>query len=421
VKLFMKSGKIVGSTALTTHDESKLSYYGWVVVALVALANLTAFGIINAFSVFFKPLASDFGWSRAATAGAYSLYAITHNILAPFVGAITDKFGPRIAAASGGFCLGASMILMSQIHAIWELYVYYALFLGFGIASVYAPMLATVSQYFRVKRGLAIGIASTGVGGGSLLMSPLTGWLISSYNWRLAYLLIGILTWVIFIPVIIFVKGASQKIPRAEKGSPFSTDFSFLEALKTKSLWVYTFSFFFIAISIWPIIVHFVPLLTDRGFLLVKASLLAGLLGGVSVVGRIGGGFLSDRIGRKRILVAGFILQMLSLIWLYYSRQEWMFYVFALSFGFSSGLWAGVIAAFPADYFGLKATASIFGVTLIIVGVGSAIGTYLGGYFFDMSGSYNDMLIMSIMGAFLAVLLAFFLKPPRRMGDGKRV
>ena len=167
MKLFMKSSKIVGGTALTTHDESKLSYYGWVVVAMVALANLTAFGLINAFSVFFKPLASDFGWSRAATAGAYSLYAITHNILAPFVGAITDKFGPRIATASGGFCLGASMILMSQIRAIWELYVYYALFLGFGIAAVYAPMIATVSQYFRVKRGLAIGIAATGVGGGS--------------------------------------------------------------------------------------------------------------------------------------------------------------------------------------------------------------------------------------------------------------
>lgn len=399
---------------MTAHDESKLSYYGWVVVAMVALANLTAFGIINAFSVFFKPLASDFGWSRAATAGAYSLYAITHNILAPFVGAITDKFGPRIAAASGGFCLGASMILMSQIHAIWELYVYYALFLGFGIASVYAPMLATVSQYFRVKRGLAIGVASTGVGGGSLLMSPLTGWLISSYHWKFAYLVIGILTWVIFIPVIIFVKGPSHEIPKAGKESPFSMDFSFWEALKTKSLWVYTFTFFFIAISIWPIIVHFVPLLTDRGFLLVKASLLAGLLGGVSVIGRIGGGFLSDRIGRKRILMAGFIIQMLSLAWLYYSQEEWMFYVFALSFGFSSGLWAGVIAAFPADYFGLKATGSIFGVTLIIVGVGSAIGTYFGGYFFDISGSYNYMLVMSIMGAFFAVLLGFFLKPPMK-------
>jgi predicted MFS family arabinose efflux permease len=276
-------------------------------------------------------------------------------------------------------------------------------------------MLATVSQYFRVKRGLAIGIASTGVGGGALLMSPLTGWLVSSYNWRLAYLVIGILTWMIFIPVILFVKGASQKIARIEKGSESSDDFSFSAALKTKSLWIYTFSFFFIAISIWPIIVHFVSLLTDRGVLLVKASLLAGLLGGLSVVGRIGGGFLSDRIGRKRIVVGGFFIQMLSLVWLYYSRQEWMFYVFALSFGLSSGLWAGVIAAFPADYFGLRATGSIFGATLIIVGVGSAIGTYLGGYLFDRSGSYDSTLVMSTVAAFLAILLAMFLKPPRRI------
>ncbi|RJQ59906.1 MAG: MFS transporter [Desulfobacteraceae bacterium] len=386
---------------------------------MVALANLTAFGLINAFSVFLKPLVSDFGWSRAAAAGAYSLYAVTHNIFSPFVGAVSDKFGPRIVAASGGFCLGISMILMSRIHAIWELYVYYALFLGFGIASIYAPMLAVVSQYFRIKRGLAIGIASIGVGCGSLLMSPLTGWLVSSCNWRSAYLALGVLTWMIFIPIILLVKGVSRQSTRTENGNPLSVDFSFLEALKTKSLWVYTFSFFFISISIWPIIIHFVPLLTDSGFLLVKASLLTGLLGGVSVVGRIVGGFFSDRIGRKRILLAGFIIQMISLIWLYYSRQEWMFYVFALFFGFSSGLWAGVVAAFPADYFGLRATGSIFGVTLIMVGVGSAIGTYLGGYLFDRSGSYNNTVIMSIMGTFFAILTALFLKPPRRIGPGQ--
>jgi len=135
-------------------EESRRSYYGWVIVGVVFLAELLAFGLAFAFGVFFKPLVFEFNWSRAATAGAFSIYAIVHDIFAPVAGKITDRFGPRVVAAVGGFCIGLAMLLMSRTSTIWQLYFFYGFVFALGVASIYSPLMATVSRWLQRKEVL---------------------------------------------------------------------------------------------------------------------------------------------------------------------------------------------------------------------------------------------------------------------------
>jgi MFS family permease len=394
--------------------ESKFFFYGWVVVGMSFLANLVAFGIAYSFSVFFKALYSDFGWTRAVTAGAFSAYAISHDVFAPFAGWLTDKFGPKMIVATGGLCLGGSMIMMSFIDTIWELYIYYAFLFGWGVAGVYTPMMATVSRWFNKKRGFAIGLTSAGIGTGSLALSPFAAWLISCYDWRLAYTIVGILVFIIFIPIVCFIKKPPMETYETNNQMGAVIDFSFVEALRTKSLWALSFSWLFGALALWAVMIHIVALITDKGVSITAAGLLAGLAGGGSIIGRISGGFVSDKLGRKQVLLIAYIFQIIMLFWLFFSEELWMFLIFAPLFGISFGGWAGVIATFPADYFGIKRTGAIFGFVVIMAGVGVAVGSFMGGYIFDVTLSYDYMIVMAGLATLFAIAFALTMKKPMK-------
>lgn len=389
--------------------ESNLSYYGWVVVAMSFLANLVGFGLVYAYGVFFKPLASEFGWSRSVTAGAFSFYAIVHNILAFFAGRLVDKFGLKPVLTIGGFCLGLSMIFMSRITSIWEIYFFCGIIFSIGIAGEFTPVMATVSRWFKAKRGFATGLTASGLGAGSVVFSPLCAYLISSFGWRQAYVIIGIISWAIFIPIVIFIKDAPREIHRGELES--TEGLSFHEAIRTRTFWAYGFSLMFICVPIYAIHIHIVPLCTDFGLPLVTAGILAGVIGVGGIIGRISAGFLSDIYGRKRILVGAFIFEGIIVAWLLFCKEMWMFFLFGILFGLSSGGCLGIVTAFPADYFGYRATGSILGFAVIMAGVGVAIGPYLGGYIFDATKSYNYMVVMCIIATIAAIISASHMTP----------
>jgi MFS family permease len=390
--------------------ESKVSYYGWVVVGMAFLANLAAYGVVFAYSVFFKPLTLEFGWNRTVTAGAFSIYAIVHNILAFFCGKLVDRFGPKIVLTAAGFFIGLSMVLMSYISNIWQLYVVYGLFLSVGIACTYAPVMATVSRWFAEKRGMAVGFTAAGIGAGSIVFSPLSAWLISSFDWRFSFFVLGISTWIIFIPVVRFLKRNTGIIETSKNNSRIAEGITFAEAFKTLTFWAYCCAWMFAAFAQWAIFVHIVPVLTDRGITIVQAGLMAGLMGGTSLAGRVCSGLISDKVGRKEVFITALAIQLAALVWLAYSNDLWMFFVFVVIFGFGSGGWGGVIAAFPADYFGLKETGSILGFGAIMCGIGVACGPFMGGYVFDVTGSYQIMVMLCIITGIAAIASAFFIR-----------
>jgi len=395
-------------------EESKRSYYGWAVVGVVFLAELLTFGLVYSFGVFLKPVASEFHWSRAATTGAFFAYAIIHDLLAPVMGKLADRFGPRVVAAIGGFCIGLTMVLMSCTTAIWQVYLFYAVIFSLGAASIYAPLMATVSQWFTERRGLAVGITAAGLGAGILVFSPLAAWLIFSYGWRMAYIVVGSICWVLFIPVVRFIRRAPKRSIEVEIQNESNKDFTTMEALKTRAFWMLSFTWLFIALANWAIMVNIVPLLTDMEVSLVTAGIILGVMGGASIAGRVGGGFLSDRVGRKHSLVISLAIVLAALILFLFCEELWTFFLFAIIFGLGFGGAAGIMPSFPADFFGSKATATIFGFMVILAGIGVGLGPFVGAYIYDIAGSYYYMRWMCLITSTVALIFAWLIEAPAK-------
>ena len=301
---------------------------------------------------------------------------------------------------------------MDNFSTIWQLYFFYGFVFALGVASIYSPLMATVSRWFTEKRGLAVGVGAAGLGAGSLVFSPLAAWLISSYGWRIAYIVVGVICWVLFIPVARFVKQAPKRSIEVEVEGKSTKDFTAAQALKTRAFWMISLAWLFAAIADWAIMINIVPLLTDRGIPLVTAGIVAGVIGGTSIASRIGGGFLSDRIGRKRCFLCSVVVQLIGVFLLLFCRELWMFFLFAIIFGLGVGGWAGVVPSFIVDFFGSKATATILGLTVVFAGIGTALGPFAGGRIFDVTGSYYYMVWMCIIASALGVFFASLIKAP---------
>ena len=401
-------------------NEFSFSYYGWVVVAMCALANMTAFGLVYSYGVFFKPLAAELGYERSVIAGAFSAYAIVYTLFAFSAGRLLDRSGPKVILGVAGFALGLSMIAMSTANSLFELYLYFGLIFSLGVACTYVPVMATVSKWFQAKRGTAIGLTAAGLGVGSFVFSPLSAWLISVFGWRKSYIILGIAAWLIFMVIVKFIRKPPTREDGEAKGTPGSVEgLSLAEVFMTRTFWMLCLTWFFAAVALWAVMIHMVMMCTDRGISIILAGSMAGIIGGASLFGRIGSGFISDKIGRKTTCMLALICQTIMLVWLIFSSEIWMFLVFAVLFGVSSGGWTGVIPAFPADYFGSKATGSILGGVIIIVGVGVAVGPYAGGVIYDATGSYNYMIIMCILAGIAAIITTVLMGPVSTVtGDG---
>jgi MFS family permease len=179
-----------------THiDEGeKRFFYGYVIVAAGFSVWLVAFGTFTAFGVFFKPVLVEFGWTRADTSLGYALAILVMGVVSIPIGWLTDQLGPRIVVTLFGSFLGISYFLMSQMHALWQFHIYYAVLTAIGMSTATAPIMATVARWFARRRGLMTGFVQSGLGIGGLIFSPLVGLLITNHGWRKTYVIIGIIT-----------------------------------------------------------------------------------------------------------------------------------------------------------------------------------------------------------------------------------
>ncbi len=166
-------------------------FYGYVVVVAAFLTMVLMLGTFFAFGIFFKPLSTEFGWSRALTSGAFSLSMILTGVLGMVTGRVTDRFGPRVVVSGCGLFIGLGYLLMSQTSAIWQLYLFYGFIMAIGMSGAIIPQMSTIARWFVRRRGLMTGITISGVGVGTMIMPPLASWLISNYGWRNSYVVIG--------------------------------------------------------------------------------------------------------------------------------------------------------------------------------------------------------------------------------------
>jgi len=393
-------------------------FYGWVVVVAFLVIGTTIFGIRFSFGIFFKSIESEFDLTRTVTSGIFSVHMVLSPVFAILGGLASDRYGPRIVLFLMGLLTGLSLLLTSQANSMWQLFITYSLLLSMGSSAMFVVMMSTVSRWFDKKRGLALGIASSGVGLGIMVMAPFATFLISNFDWRMAFIIIGVIIWLIVFPLSRLLKKDPYEIGALPDGlDSFSkdiknkeesiqpADFSLLQTLRTKTFWLIAFVWLFLASNMFLVFTHLVPHVTDIGFSAGEAAAVLSLVGGLSVVGRVLMGTVSDRIGSKPTAIICALLQAGALVWLTWSQDLWMLYLFALFYGLSYGGIGPSIAALIGDTFGLRNMGAILGALDIGFGVGGALGPAIGGLIFDATNSYFMAFLLGAVVMFISALL----------------
>ncbi|MEA3485849.1 MAG: MFS transporter, partial [Candidatus Aerophobetes bacterium] len=388
-------------------------------------------GLRYAFGVFFTPMYKEFGWTRTMTSGVFSLYMIFYAVGAPITGRIVDKYGPKVLIISGACLLGLGMLGCSMISKIWQLYLFYGVLVGLGSAAAgWVCATTTISKWFIKKRGIATGITSSGIGLGTAIFAPLVALLIASFGWRTSYVICGVLIWVVLILLgSLMVRSPEDKglcpdgISEYErvKGIPAKEiSWEARDALKTSSYWAIFLTHLLMAFQLQMVMVHLVPYAIDVGIGRIAAAGSLGLLGLVSIGGRIGGGWLSDRIGRRTALATSMAIQGICLFFLPKIITIEALYVFILVYGISYGGWAALFAPLTADIFGQTSLGALWGIITISSGIGGAIGPLFAGWIYDTLASYHLAFIIggiiSIIASILFALLVKLIKSPVKVG-----
>jgi MFS family permease len=391
------------------------------------LIMLVSWGLYSVFGVFFSPLLVEFGWSRAMTAGAFSLSMILSGLLGVVMGGLADKYGPRVVVTFCGICLGAGYLLMSQVSAVWQLYLFYGVLIGAGVSGIWVPLLSFIARRFIRRRSLMTGIVSAGLGAGGLIAPPLLSWLISANDWRLSYIIQG------SIILIVMVIGAQflRREPDQESPSPIGQNavkperpksevggFSLQAAMRTGQFWLIFIMFICLGFCGFTIMIHIVPHAIDLKMSPMGAATILSTLNGLTIVGNFFlGGFIGDKIGNRKIFIIGFILMTGTLVWQMFAGEEWALYVFSIFFGLAIGGMGTSESPLAARFFGLRSHGLIFGVLGLGYTIGSAIGPAIVGYIFDVTASYQLAFLVCAASSLIGLVLALSLKPIKKLGE----
>jgi MFS transporter, OFA family, oxalate/formate antiporter len=408
-------------------------YYGWVIVILFLVIQVVLMGVNSTFSVFFKHIETAFGLTRTTTSAISSVSMIIFPLTAFAGGWIMDRYGPRRVVFFLGLFAGLSLVLTSQTNAAWQLFLTYSLLLAMGIGAIYTVSVSTVSKWFLKKRGLAVGISGSGEGLGTVIMVPLSTFLISGFDWKIAYLILGLVIWVLVIPLSRLIKKDPQEIgllpdgmkPDSAVKSSKETEndaaplpgVTLSEILKSRGFWLVSGIWLFFGFCMMMLFTHIVPHMTDTGISDGEAAAIVGLIGAARAVGMIGLGVVADKIGRKKVAVVSTLVQAGAMLWLVWIREPWMFYLFGVIYGLGNGgLYSGVTSLL-GDTFGLGRLGSVLGLLEIGWGIGAAIGPLVGGFFFDNYSSYSWAFVLAAIAMLLVTFLILILKPERNLSD----
>lgn len=404
-------------------------FYGYIVVVASLVIMVVSWGTFFAFGVFFKPVLTEFGWTRAMLSGAYSLSMLMRGLLGIVMGGLTDRFGPRMVLTLCGFLAGIGYLLMSQIGAIWQLYLFYGVIVGIGMSGVWVPLLSTIVRWFTKRRGIMSGIVLAGSSAGGLIAPLVANQLISTYDWRISYIILGILVLVVVILAAQFLRRDPARMGQVPYGESNEGEhglklgiegFSLKEAVGTRQFWIVFVMTLCYGFLMFTVVVHIAPHATDLGISAASAATILATTGGLAIVGRVVFGNIADRIGNKQALIIGSILTVAALFWLVPATEVWRLYLFAAVFGFSQGGMGVIQSPLIAGLFGLDSHGLILGVTSFGFNIGGAVGPFLAGYIFDVTGSYQVAFLISAAIAIIGLILALFLTPIR--GErGKRI
>jgi MFS family permease len=394
--------------------------YGYVIVATGFVLMSVMWMAFYTFGIFFKPVLKEFGWTRAATAGAFSLCSVIQGLLAIAMGGLTDRFGPRVVMTLCGAFLAAGYLLMSQLSSLWQLYLFYSVILGIGMGGSFAPLLTLTARWFVKSRGMMTGLVVSGTGVGALVGPPLAGILISRYGWRASYAAFGAVLLVVMVLCAQLLKsapgharGGGGGAARPGAGQAMHQEgVAFRDAIRSGKFWKVYAMVFCLGFCIFAIMVHIAPHVTDLGFAQATAANIIATIGAVCIAGRVLFGKALDRIGSQRGFVIGFVVLGVSLFLVVLVNTLSMLYLFAVLFGFAFGACVTCESPLVADLFGLRAHGLLLGIAAGGFTFGGGVGPFVMGYLFDLTGRYRAAFLLCGLVSCVGLLLARALKEP---------
>ena len=409
-------------------------FFGWYIVGLAIIGMGLVYGIRNSFSVLFGPILDNFGWLRSSTALMLSLNVLVTGLTAPLAGLLVDRWKPRYVVTIGIIIVAAATAACSLATQLWHFYLLFGFVVPFGTAFIGAPVLnPALINWFGKARGLAIGLGQIG-GGLSFAYSFVTEAVVNAtHSWRPAFLVMAGTIVVVVLPLYLWFYwfrpedkgmqpyGSEEPDPEAKEeaaGVPVSAalaDWTFKEALKTRNLWGLVLAqFFFWGIGNYLLIAHQIKFATQTGYSSVLATSVFALFGIVSIGGQVAAS-ISDKIGREWTAMIGVALAMsamVALLQVHNSTTPWLLYVYAICSGLATGLFTPQVFAGMGDIFYGRNVGAISALIVTGLGVGGAIGPWLGGDLYYTFGRYTVAFYI-VLGAYLASGVCFLIGAPR--------
>jgi len=403
----------------------KSLFYGYIVAAAGFWVWFIAFGISLTFSVFFVPVSAEFHWTRADTALASSLSVVVMGLLALVMGWLTDRLGPRFVVSFFGSFLGVACLLLSRVTELWQFTLCHALIFSIGTSTASVPIMATVSRWFVKRRGLISGLVQSGVGIGGFIIVPVTGWVISAYGWRTAYVVLAVVAFVGIIASGLFLGRDPRDMGLLPDGAKDEHEvagrkladrqeppLSIEKVMRSNQFWLLAGLYFAFGFCRSTFTIHVAPHVLDLGFTLTDAANVLAIINVSSIVGRIGMGRVADVMGVRFAMMISYGATVVDMIWGLATRDLGGLYLYAFIFGFGWG--AQAVLRFPAttEVFGLRSAGLMMGILGIFENVaGAGIGVWLAGYVFDMTGNYWPVYWIGLGIAVGATILASMIKP----------
>jgi MFS family permease len=386
------------------------STYRWVIVAAGGLLSCVAIGAMFSLPVFLLPISRDTGWSVTGVSSAMTIGFVAMAVASMAWGTLADRIGARPVVLIGSVVLAASLALASQATSLIQFQLIFGMAVGGAIASIFAPMMACVTGWFDTHRSLAVSLVSAGMGMAPMTMSPLAAWLVSIYDWRTSLLIIAALAASLMIPAALLIRSP----PALDGNNAVASDdgdaqaeMSLGQAIRSPQFIILLLTNFFCCATHSGPIFHTVSYAVSCGIPMIAAVSIYSVEGLAGMGGRVAFGILGDRLGAKRVLVSGLLLQAFGALAYVSARELGAFYAVAALFGF---IYAGIMplyAVIARENFPLRMMGTVIGGTAMAGSLGMAAGPLAGGLIFDAFASYTWLYVGSWgigLGAFLIAM-----------------
>jgi sugar phosphate permease len=385
----------------TSSKEISPALYRFLIMLIGFVTLAGASGVSSSFSVFYSALLQEFDWSHAGGASVYSVNQLVLAVSAPLMGGLLDRFGPRWLFPAAATLVGVTWMACGALHTLGQFMLFYGVLSALGQTALSLAMVVVSRWFQQTHRGRAIGLADVGTGVGHVLFVPGAAWLITSVGWRWAFIVVGATVLAVLVPLNLLQR------PTPVLGVAALNAATLRGALRTRALWMLCLAHLGMTITMTMVNVHLVNFLVGASALrLLGASAVFSALSLVSLGGRMFFGWLADRLkgeGAFTVALSCTMTGYVMLLLLGALETRWPLYAFIVSYGFAQGAGGIAIAAKTVEVFHGPRLGTIFMVVTLSGNVGAAFGAWIGGRFFDLTGSYALTFATAIASGLLAI------------------